>query len=109
MGDTRQRADGLLDAPRVQAVPAPQVDEPIHARGNVNVRARALVASGEGLSQEAPLDGSILGGHDLSWGSASWHFTAQLVKTRRSPPGAAYSRERDETVDVSASACSTAS
>jgi hypothetical protein len=36
-------------------------------------------------------------------------FTAQLVKTRRSPPGAAYSRERDETVDVSASACSTAS
>jgi hypothetical protein len=69
MGDTRQRADGLLDAPRVQAVPAPQVDEPIHARGNVNVRARALVAWGKGLSQEAPLDGSILGGHDLSWGA----------------------------------------
>ena len=39
--------------------------------GNVNVRARALVARGKGLSQEAPLDGSIVGGHDVSWGSAS--------------------------------------
>jgi hypothetical protein len=78
MGDTRQRADGLLDAPRVQTVPAPQVEEAIHARGNVNVRARALVARGKGLSQNAPLDGSILGGHDVSWGSASWHLTDEL-------------------------------
>ena len=78
MGDTRQRADGLLDAPRVQTVPAPQVDEAIHARGNVNVRARALIARGKGLSHNAPLDGSILGGHDLSWGSTSWHLAAEL-------------------------------
>ena len=78
MGDTRQRADGLLDAPRIETVPAPQVDEAIHARGNVNVRARALVARGKRLSQNAPLDGSILGGHDLSCGSASWHLTAEL-------------------------------
>jgi hypothetical protein len=78
MGDTRQRADGLLEAPRIEAVPAPQVDEAIHARGNVDVRARALVARRKGLSQEAPLDGSILGGHDVSWGSASWHLTAEL-------------------------------
>jgi hypothetical protein len=68
MGDTRQRADGLLDAPRVQTVPAPHVYEAIHARGNVNVRARALVARGKGLSQNAPLDGSILGGHDFVLG-----------------------------------------
>jgi hypothetical protein len=59
------RGERLLEAPRIEAPPAPQVNEAIHARGNVDVRARALVARRKGLSQDAPLDGSILGGHDV--------------------------------------------
>ena len=46
---------GLAYAPRIEAVSAAQVDEAIHARGNVNVRACALLAAWNGQSIDSSL------------------------------------------------------
>jgi hypothetical protein len=87
-GDIRLLEESLLDAPRVEAVPAPQVDEAIHARGDVNVRARALVARRQRLSRHAPLDGSILRSHNGA--GEAHHHTLRLSSSRRGArrPGA---------------------
>jgi hypothetical protein len=55
---------GLRNAPRLGAVPAAKVVEPIHAGGNVDVCTAALLARGQWSPQNAPVDRSICGGHD---------------------------------------------
>jgi len=66
-----QLDNALGDTPRVEAVAATQVQEPLDASGDVDVRARALLAGGKGLPQDAPFDGSMLGGHDWVGGTPS--------------------------------------
>ena len=50
------------------AVPATEVQEPLHAGGDLDVGARAFLARPEGLSMDSALNGSMLGVHDVLGG-----------------------------------------
>jgi hypothetical protein len=55
---------GLRNAPRLGAVPAAKVVEPIHAAATVDVCTTALLARGQSSPQNAPFDRWICGVHD---------------------------------------------
>ena len=63
------------------ALPTAEVEEAVHADGDVDVRARAQVARRDGLPIDSALDGSILGGHDVLGVSPSLNLTAELSTT----------------------------
>ena len=87
--DPGQRPRGLRlgDAPGVETVPAAEVEEALHAGGDVDVRARALLAGRDGLPIDSALNESIWGIHDWARGSPSLHLTAE-------PSGSTFSAAR---------------
>ena len=58
----------VRDAPRMGALPTAKIEEAVHARGDVDVRARALLAGRHGLSMDSAPNGSTLGGAMMCWG-----------------------------------------
>ena len=61
---------GLGNAPCMPALSAADVEEAFHASGDVDVRARTLLAWRNGLSVDSALNGSILGVHECAWEKA---------------------------------------
>jgi hypothetical protein len=69
--------NGFLYAPRMPAVPATEIQESVYAGGDVDVRARALLAGRKRHSDDAPLGGLIFGIHEGPRGANHTSLTAE--------------------------------